>query len=77
MIFIFTEHNANQEINVTFLEDGRREYVYKIKQMGDVEAAARLGVPLNSAIFPSRGKGRDKKKERRNPSSLMNNLYCR
>lgn len=34
---------------------------YKIKQMEDVEAAARLGIPLNSTIFPSQGKGRGKK----------------
>lgn len=37
------------------------EGTYKIKQMEDVEAAARLGIPLNFTIFPSQGKERGKK----------------
>jgi len=39
----------------------RGEGTYKIKQIGDAEAAARLGIPLNSAIFPSQRKERGKK----------------
>lgn len=49
-----------------------RQDTYKIKQMEDIEAAY-LGIPLNSAIFPFQGKERGKK--RKNPYSLMNNLY--